>query len=122
MSPDFPTSARLLLDLYAQRAGQRLDGVVAIDARGLSYLLEAVGPVDTGRARLTGGRFVWQALVAAYEHPSERRGELLIAGARAGWRGPSDRARVSGLARAVGTAAAYGHLGGHVGRSGVTGP
>jgi hypothetical protein len=110
MSADFPTSAGVLLSLYAQRAGRRLDGVVAIDARGLSYLLEAVGPVRSGPETLTGGRFVSQALVEAYERSPRRRGELLIAAARAGWRALSERGQAFELGRAVGTAAADGHL------------
>ena len=110
MSADFPTSARVLLALYEQRSGRRLDGVVAIDARGLSYLLEAVGPVRSGRETLTADRFVSQALVEGYERSPRRRGELLIAAARAGWRALSEPGQVPELGRAVGTAAADGHL------------
>lgn len=110
MSADFPTSAHVLLSLYAQRAGRHLDGVVAIDARGLSYLLEAVGPVRSQGMTLTAGRFVGQALVEAYERSPRQRGELLIAAARAGWRSLGETEQAPELSRAVGTAAAGGHL------------
>jgi hypothetical protein len=45
MDPDLPTTARVLLDLYALRTTEALDGVVVVDPVGLGMLLEAVGPV-----------------------------------------------------------------------------
>jgi UDP-N-acetylmuramyl pentapeptide phosphotransferase/UDP-N-acetylglucosamine-1-phosphate transferase len=45
MSPDFPTVARLISDLYPQATGQFVDGVVAVDPVGLEALLELTGPV-----------------------------------------------------------------------------
>ncbi len=46
-SPDFPTSARVILEM-AQEAGLgRLDGVVAVDTVWVSYILGAIGPVDS---------------------------------------------------------------------------
>jgi len=110
MSADFPSSARVLLALYEQRAGERLDGVVAIDARGLSYLLEVTGPVRSPPETLTADRFVSQALVEGYKRPPRRRGELLIAAARAGWRALSQPHQLPEVGRALGTAAADGHL------------
>jgi len=45
MSPDFPTVAGIIADLYPKSGGVPVDGVVAIDAEGLAALLELVGPV-----------------------------------------------------------------------------
>lgn len=46
VDPDLPTVAPILLDLYRQRTGQTLDGVIAIDPLGLEAILREVGPVD----------------------------------------------------------------------------
>ncbi|HEX2028578.1 MAG TPA: DUF4012 domain-containing protein [Nitriliruptorales bacterium] len=45
LDPDLPTTARVLLDLYAKRTGQQLDGVIAVDPIGLSAVLAEVGAV-----------------------------------------------------------------------------
>ncbi len=45
-SPDFPTSAGVISNLYRESTGEAVDGVVAIDPVGLSYLLRATGPID----------------------------------------------------------------------------
>jgi len=45
VSPDFPTAAKVISDLYPQSGGQPVDGVIAVDAMGLSELLELAGPV-----------------------------------------------------------------------------
>jgi UDP-GlcNAc:undecaprenyl-phosphate GlcNAc-1-phosphate transferase len=44
-SPDFPTAARLMADLYPRSGGRRVDGVIAVDPQGLAALLELTGPV-----------------------------------------------------------------------------
>ncbi|MDP9388214.1 MAG: DUF4012 domain-containing protein, partial [Actinomycetota bacterium] len=46
MSPDFPTVARAIADLYPQSGGRPVDGVVAVDPLGLAALLGALGPVE----------------------------------------------------------------------------
>jgi len=43
--PDFPTTARMISELYPQSGGRPIDGVIAIDPMGLSALLELTGPV-----------------------------------------------------------------------------
>lgn len=45
LSPDFPTVARILEDLYARAGGARVDGVIAVDPVALSGLLRLTGPV-----------------------------------------------------------------------------
>lgn len=47
MSPDFPTVSNVLLQLYEDTTGERLDGIIGIDPVGLKYLLEAIGPTQT---------------------------------------------------------------------------
>ncbi len=44
--PDFPTSARTAMAVYARDQGVEADGVLALDLDALRYLLEAVGPVE----------------------------------------------------------------------------
>ena len=46
MSPDFPTVARAIANLYPQSGGRPVDGVVAIDPIGLAALLDVIGPVQ----------------------------------------------------------------------------
>jgi len=110
MSADFLTSARVLLGLYRSARGTSLDGVVAIDPVALSYLLEIVGPVRVRGVELRAGRFVSQSLVEAYRLPREQRGQLLLAGAEAGWRAFREGRRLLEITQALGTAAAEGHL------------
>ncbi|HEX2173962.1 MAG TPA: DUF4012 domain-containing protein, partial [Dehalococcoidia bacterium] len=45
-SPDFPTNARLLREMYGQHRGEAIDGVIAVDVEAMRSLLAAVGPVD----------------------------------------------------------------------------
>ncbi|HCG98711.1 MAG TPA: hypothetical protein DE036_02595, partial [Actinobacteria bacterium] len=45
MSPDFPTVSRVLLKLFESARGEKLDGVISVDPVGLSYLLDAIGPL-----------------------------------------------------------------------------
>jgi hypothetical protein len=44
-SPDFPTSARVILDMWGKATGGRLDGVVAADPVLASRFLRGTGPV-----------------------------------------------------------------------------
>ncbi|MGH2766503.1 MAG: DUF4012 domain-containing protein [Actinomycetota bacterium] len=46
-SPDFPTTARLLLDMWEADGRPPLDGVLGVDSVWLSYILGATGPVET---------------------------------------------------------------------------
>ncbi len=45
-SPDFPTTAKNLIAFYKLKTGISASGVVAIDIRALSNLLQPLGPVD----------------------------------------------------------------------------
>ncbi len=45
MTPDAPTAATLIESLYEEVTGERVDGVILVDAQTLSEMLEATGPV-----------------------------------------------------------------------------
>jgi hypothetical protein len=45
MSPDFPSVATVIANLYPQSGGRQVDGVIGIDPFGLAALLDVVGPV-----------------------------------------------------------------------------
>ena len=52
MSPDFPSVADVIRQLYPQSGGSPIDGVIAIDPEGLAALLKLTGPVVvSGRAQ-----------------------------------------------------------------------
>ncbi len=44
-TPDFPTSARMMIGIWQQEIGGEIDGVVSIDPVALQFLLAATGPV-----------------------------------------------------------------------------
>jgi hypothetical protein len=46
LSPDFPTDAQVIEDLYPQSGGAPIDGVIAIDPAGLAALLGVVGTIE----------------------------------------------------------------------------
>ena len=46
LSPDFPTNAAVIADLYPQSGGAPVDGVIAVDPAGLAAILAVVGPVE----------------------------------------------------------------------------
>ena len=45
MSPDFPTTAQVIAQLYPQSGGQPVDGVFALDPAALASLLQLTGPI-----------------------------------------------------------------------------
>lgn len=46
VSPDFPTVASVIANLYPQSGGAPVDGVLAVDPAGLATLLRVTGPVQ----------------------------------------------------------------------------
>lgn len=44
-SPNFPSSAQVLAELYPQAGGRAVDGVIGVDPEGLAAMLELTGPV-----------------------------------------------------------------------------
>ncbi|HEV3401948.1 MAG TPA: DUF4012 domain-containing protein, partial [Acidimicrobiales bacterium] len=89
VSPDFPTTARIIGELYPQSGGRPVDGVIAVDARGLSALLAATGPVHVPGwpDPVSAANVVDITLRAAYErYPiQEERVVFLGAVARRVW-------------------------------------
>ncbi len=58
-SPDFPTSARTIEQLYELNQGARVDGVMAIDLPGVQRLVAALGPLNVpGFAQRVDGQNV----------------------------------------------------------------
>lgn len=46
LTPDFPTAASTAQQMWERTTGQHVDGVISIDPVVLSYVLEAIGPVQ----------------------------------------------------------------------------
>ncbi|WP_250447929.1 DUF4012 domain-containing protein, partial [Actinotalea sp. C106] len=85
MTPDFPRTAELAVELWAATTGERVDAVVAVDPVALSYLLEATGSVTepTGEV-LTADTVIEQLLFQAYvQHTDPAAADDFFAGAAA---------------------------------------
>ena len=76
VDPHLPTTAPVILDLFEERTGERLDGVVLVDPVGLQRILQAIGgalelpeelAVDGIPASLPPEEFARFALVDVYE-------------------------------------------------------
>jgi hypothetical protein len=48
LSPDFPSVAQVMGELYEQTTGHAVDGVIAVDPYGLQELLQFTGPIQVG--------------------------------------------------------------------------
>ncbi|MDI6817647.1 MAG: DUF4012 domain-containing protein, partial [Actinomycetota bacterium] len=74
MSPDFPTVSRVMLKLFESAREEKLDGVISIDPVGLSYLLDAIGPITLADVGVTidADNAVEWTLVKAYKDFPER--------------------------------------------------
>lgn len=57
ITPDFPTAAEVLRQLYFQATGRSIHGVIYVDPYGLAALLELSGPV---RVEGLEGRLTWE--------------------------------------------------------------
>ncbi|MFD1536117.1 DUF4012 domain-containing protein [Nonomuraea guangzhouensis] len=86
LSPHFPYAANTWTSLWERQTGQQLDGALATDPVGLSYLLRLIGPVtlpsgETVTAENVIGLTEQEAYVR-YPNPDERKKFLItIAGA-----------------------------------------
>ncbi len=66
-SPNFPTAAVLIRDMYQQVTGTSVDGVIATDPVALSGMLEATGPISLPNGdELTADNAVKYLLADAY--------------------------------------------------------
>ena len=81
VSPDFPTTARIISELYPQSGGQPVHGVISVDPPGLATLLALTGPVAVPDwpEPVTADNVVDITLRAAYERfpVQEERVEFL---------------------------------------------
>ncbi len=67
LSPDFPSVGRTVQALWEKTESQPIDGVLAVDPVGLSYLLEATGPVTMpDRTTITAANAVERTLSDFY--------------------------------------------------------
>ena len=116
VSPDFPTTARLIGELYPQSGGEPVDGVIAVDPPGLAAMLKLTGPVAVPGwpVPITADNVVDVTLREAYEaFPQDERvaflGDLARQGGgglHPGRPGPAGRGRRPPWARPPAT----GHL------------
>lgn len=66
-TPDFPRAAELMATRWEEEVpGPQLDGVLALDPVGLSYLLEGTGPVSAAGRTLTSDNVVEELLSRPY--------------------------------------------------------
>jgi hypothetical protein len=48
MTPDFPTTAKMVRNMWRGQFGGKVDGVISFDPVALAYLLNATGPISLG--------------------------------------------------------------------------
>ncbi|WP_251150046.1 DUF4012 domain-containing protein [Cellulosimicrobium sp. Marseille-Q4280] len=86
-TPDFPRVAQVARSIWADRTGQTVDGVLAVDPVALQGLLAATGPVsfaDPGGAEVTitgddAASFLLNGVYRQYEDPTVQ--DVVLAGA-----------------------------------------
>lgn len=116
LSPDFPATGKIVSALWSKGEGQDLDGVLAIDPRGLSYLLEATGPVTMpDGAVITSGNVVQATLAGFYQRfrsPDQAsRNEYMKETMRAAYdRVKNGKVNPAAMAERLGRAVLEGHL------------
>ncbi|MGI8425562.1 MAG: sugar transferase [Actinomycetota bacterium] len=115
MTPDFPTASGLIAGLWQKGTGQKIDGVVAIDAPGLAELMKAAGPVAVpGLGEpVTAANFVPLVLNQAYVRfpQKDERVDFLLPVGREVWTrllAGGQSARV--LAQSFGAILSTGHM------------
>ncbi len=72
--PDFPTSARQLMQFYQDAGGPSVDGVLAVNATFISELIGLLGPIEMEDYGLTvnGENFIFEAQkIVEYEYDKE---------------------------------------------------
>ena len=115
VSPDFPTTAQLIGELYPQSGGQPVDGIIAVDPPGLAAMLKLTGPVTVSRwpVPVTADNVVDVTLRQAYEQfPQDERvvflGDLARKVTEEFTR--ADLGRPAKVTAALGPAASQGHV------------
>lgn len=73
-SPDFPTTARQLQDLYLFSTGTQVDGVIAFDQAALEAILEVTGPLSVEGVEEKVNSFNVRAYIQAARDPPAGEG------------------------------------------------
>jgi hypothetical protein len=114
MTPDAPTAASAMEQLYARVRGVSPNGVVFVDPQALAFILEATGPVTVPELNRTISAvnavpFLTNRAYFLYESPAKRKRVLGLA---ATWIFERFLSNTDGVAaiRALVTSAAGGHL------------
>ncbi len=83
LTPDFPTAATLIREMYRLRTGHTVDAVMATDPVALSYLLKATGPIALpAGGPLTAESAVKRLLSDSYaQYPDPKQQDAFFAGA-----------------------------------------
>lgn len=116
LSPNFPVTARLILDLYEADTGNRLDGVIALDPLALGELTRGTGPLvapgwDRRITRESARRFLLHDIYRHFDFREREQNEYLNRLIEAFWDAiGSDDVRVGGLVRGLATATRTQHL------------
>ena len=66
MSPNFPASAALAVQMWKAKTGEQVDGVFAIDPLGLQALIEVSGPVVVDGKQITKENVIHETLLQSY--------------------------------------------------------
>lgn len=90
-SPDLPTTSHLVRALYAQDAGETVDGVVTVDLRAVELLVGAIGPLEVKGADVpvTGENLVEQ-ITKFWDQPLETGDTIESAGQQEWWKQRKD--------------------------------
>ena len=116
LSPQFAPNAALAAQMWQQRTGQRVDGVMTVDVAAVADLLGVTGPVTVGGTTFTAATVTQQLLVDQYaglgtttanDARHEKLGQLA---AKVFAAVENDQTSVTALARAFGDAVDGRHL------------
>jgi hypothetical protein len=67
LTPDFPTAARLFVEMYQARGGAAVDGVLAVDPVALSYLMKGAPALSVDGVPIDADNVVATLLSTAYQ-------------------------------------------------------
>jgi len=67
LTPDFPTAARLFVEMYQARGGAAVDGVLAVDPVALSYLMKGAPALSVDGVSIDADNVVATLLSTAYQ-------------------------------------------------------
>ena len=116
LSPNFPVTAELILDMYEADVGERLDGVIALDPLALGELTRGTGPLvapgwDRRITRASARRFLLHDIYRHFDFREREQNEYLNRLIEEFWDAlGSDDVRVGGLVRGLAAATSTQHL------------